>query len=102
MRSRYFEVEVCGQGFYVPTDDGGTTEGFIVICYLEADDENDACDKALRSIVENPDFEVSIGCHADEDTAEIFVERWVEIDSLEGCTTPHGSYVFYGATKQIQ
>ncbi len=49
MKHRYFEVEVCGRGFYIPTDDGRTTEGFVVICYLEARDEVDACDKALES-----------------------------------------------------
>jgi len=99
MKRRYFEVEVCGEGFYISTDDGRTTEGFVVICYLEANDGDDACDKALRSIVESADFEDSIGHYAGEDNAEVFVERWAEVDSLDGCKIPHSGFVFYGSRQ---
>nr|CRY94520.1 hypothetical protein [uncultured prokaryote] len=90
-----FAVEVHGIGFPIEADDGAKIDGFVVNVFVEAESEDDACDIALRSLVESEKFQNDIGCHADPDRAEVFVEQWFELSSFEGCPMPHSGFIFF-------
>ena len=91
----FFAVRVLGRGFFVPLQNARPARGFYVTVFIEAADEFDACDTALRLIVEDPGFIERIGPYADPDTAEIFSDYWFELASFEGRELPRTPYIFY-------
>lgn len=90
-----FAIEVHGRGFPMVGEEGTTMDGFVVTVFIEAEDETDACDIALRAIVETDEFQTEICSHADPDRAEVFVEQWFELRSFEGCRMPHSGFIFF-------
>jgi hypothetical protein len=90
-----FAVQIHGRGFGVPADDGKLAEGFYVTVFVEAIDEHDAGDFALRSIVEGDDFHEKIGRFGDPNQAEVFVEHWEELPDFSGCNLPRSGFIFY-------
>jgi hypothetical protein len=72
------------------------------MAFVEAENESDACDFALRTVIGAEDFHIRIGCHADPDRAQVWVEQWYELASFEGCTLPHGDFVFFSSEAPLQ
>lgn len=96
-----FAIEVHGRGFPIVAEDGTTMDSFVVTVFVEAEDETDACDIALRAIMESDEFQAGIGPHADPDRAEVFVEQWFELRSFEGCQMPRSGFIFFRSDKSV-
>jgi len=96
-----FAIEIHGRGFPIVAEDGTIMDGFVVTVFIEAEDETDACDIALRTIVESDEFQTGIGPHADPDRAEVFVEHWFELRSFEGCHMPHSGFIFFQSDTSL-
>lgn len=90
-----FAVEIHGRGFPVTTDGGKVLDGFVVTVFVEAEDEINASEIALRSIVESKQFDEEVGIYADPERAEVFVAHWFELISFDGCSLPHSGFIFF-------
>lgn len=93
-----YAITVHGRGFLVPIEGGtGTSQGFIVTVFLEADDEEYACERAMKVVLEDDAFVSEIGPHYDPGAAEVFAEHWYELSSFDDCELPRSGFIFYGA-----
>ncbi len=91
-----YAVLIHGRGFYVPIEGKAeTSKGFYVTAFLEAEDDEEACEQALQALVEDSDFHEEIGACADPEDAELFVESCEELASFGDASPPRGGFVFY-------
>ncbi|MDD2868250.1 hypothetical protein [Neomegalonema sp.] len=91
-----YAILIHGRGFHVPIEgQAEKSRGFYVTAFLEAENEEEACEMALQALVEDADFHEEIGAHADPEDAELDVESCEELASFEDAPLPRGGFVFY-------
>jgi len=91
-----FSVELTATGYSIPTDDGGVPAvGFVVVCFVVAGNEDEACTLAYETLMADEDYQQSISKHANPENARIEVTYWAELSSFEGCPVPMSPFIFF-------
>lgn len=85
---RKFEIELHGVFFDIPVDgiDENVTD-FMVSVFVEAKDEDDACNLAMTEFIESTVYQTQL-LPFEKENSVIEVSQWYELSSFDDCPTP--------------
>lgn len=105
-----FSVELTATGYTIPADSiggdigpesaGVPAIGFVVVCFVVAKDEDEACTLAYETLMADDTYRQSVAPCADPEESRIEVTYWAELSSFDGCPVPMSPFIFFSSESE--